>query len=1002
MAEQTAVRKEKKRSKEDTIQIWSQKLLSKLSLTKAPDHQIIEVPLPAGAGGTESLNGCITTPPPAAVTAATASHPHLGNDPALPQSEQPVPKSPTNSHWSPTDRHRASKPTLNQTPQQGPAEDGRATQNGDEARTLQSTHSREKEKGKAIAQGTNDAGLPSINVPVSANIPTAQCDLNAPARHAYPVKNIPYSKTFTVRLSKVENLYIDRREEIAPATNDRWKNEIQGKLDKDLKELNKAKFGARDNILSFAQLYMVGIKHKETLAVEPTIIITCGTMGSKKWITQELGNLKLHYLDDFGCPWRVRYKPKPASWAASPPDETPSTPSGTNGYDIPNLQGVYVERNVKPGVSGLKLRFDVLQDGITQHRYATLGGIISINEATLLMTTAHPFLVGLDGGIGSLASDDMEASTSESDSDSQSDAEIAEPPSFPRASLPFNQMRYSMLWTSELRARVAYSFLGRIFSPNAGNAVKLRWPSSSDWALFQVRERYLLSKSQMSPRFSSFIPEDRLTPGEVKIIDAVDALSAGFLTQTAASLYTAKAVVHVREIMLSGVLSNGASGAWVVRGSEVCGYVVAVTGSGKSCFMVPMYCAFEEIEAATGAKPKLGVEQLDTLDEEVIGASFDIEMESTSDDYRPADSSRSFKKAPRWKKPTSAPATESSEAPWMRAFTREPVTRKPLTWRSDTWGSDTWSPDTWEPASVPRLERRGYGRFTVLNREAGLQSASRSHADSRDPHETEMIDLTEVADTAIESLPIARVDERSKPTIPKSRQEDVVDNRVYATNWSTRKKYRNFLVILTLTFITTLASTVVAPGVPLIMHEFGANNVLGAFVVSIFVLGQVTGPHLIAPLSDSYGRLIVYHFGNLSFIIWNLACALAPNVGALLIFRFFAGSAAAGPLIIGRSSVEDMFSTENRDHKMRLLGHTTNVILTHRDIPLVLISIVSMLGPCIGPVFGGYLVEKEGWRWAFWLLTIAVRRFLLSLPDSLLINTGIGRSSHHYGYGCHV
>ena len=218
------------------------------------------------------------------------------------------------------------------------------------------------------------------------------------------------------------------------------------------------------------------------------------------------------------------------------------------------------------------------------------------------------------------------------------------------------------------------------------------------------------------------------------------------------------------------------------------------------------------------------------------------------------------------------------------------------------------------------------------------------------------------------------MDERSTPIIPKSRQEDVVDNRKQATHWSTRKKARNFLAILTLTFITTLASTVAAPGVPSIMHEFGINNVLGAFVVSIFVLGQISGPLLVAPLSESYGRLVIYHYGNLGFIIWNVACALAPNAGALLIFRFFAGCAAAGPLTIGRNSVEDMFSTENKDYGLRLLDPTANDFLAHKEIPLVFLSIASMLGPCIGPIFGGYLVEREGWRWAFWLLTVAVRQ----------------------------
>ena len=927
---------EETRSKEDTLHIWYRKLLSRLASLKVPNHKITEVPLPADAGGTESLNGCITTPPP--VTAAIASDRHPGNETSPSQFEQPIPKGPTNSHPSPIDWHRASQPTLDQSPQQGPAEDDGATQNGDEAHTLQSPHPRRKEKGKAIANVKNDAGLSSINVSVSANVATA---------HAYPVE-IPYSKTFTERLSKVENLYIDKSAIIAEAINKRWKNEIQRKLDKDLQDLIKAKFGVKDNILSTTQLYMVGIKHKETLAVKPTIIITCGTMESKVWIAGELGNLQLHYLDEFSCPWRVRYKRKPPSWTASPPDRPPSISFATNGHDILNLEGVYVEQNIKPGVSGLKLRFDVLQDGVTQHRYATLGGIISINELNLLMTTAHPFLAELDSGNGPLVSDDMEASMSDSESDYQSDAEVAEPPNFPTTSLPFDQMRYSRLWTSEQRSRVAYSFLGRTYLSN--DAVKVQWPSSSDWALFQIRERSLLSRSQISSQFSSFIPEDRLTPGEVKIIDTVDALSAGFLTQTTASFHTAKAVMHVREILLSGVLSNGASGAWVVRGSDVCGYVVAATGSGKSCFMVPMYCAFEEIEAAFGAKPKLEVELVDHSEEEVVVSSYESAMESTSEDHRPAGSTRSSYETPLSTNPTSALATESSRVPWSHSLPKK-------------------------VASIVRKGRRRNEQLPLVAREARLQFVSRVQTNSPNSYATETAAMEAVSDTAFELSSVSREDERSMPIVPRSRQEDNLDDRKEATLWPTRRKFENLLVILALTFIYTLASTIVAPGVPSIMHEFDVNNVLGAFVVSIFVLGQITGPLLLAPLSESFGRLPVYHLSNCSFIIWNVACGLAPNTGALLIFRFFAGCAAAGPLAIGRSSVEDMFSKKKKDSGLRLVVPTANGLLVHRERPLVLLSIASMLGPCIGPILGGYLVEKKGWRWTFWLLAIAVRQF---------------------------
>ncbi|WP_407582193.1 MFS transporter, partial [Escherichia coli] len=29
------------------------------------------------------------------------------------------------------------------------------------------------------------------------------------------------------------------------------------------------------------------------------------------------------------------------------------------------------------------------------------------------------------------------------------------------------------------------------------------------------------------------------------------------------------------------------------------------------------------------------------------------------------------------------------------------------------------------------------------------------------------------------------------------------------------------------------------------------------------------------------------------------------------------------------------------------------------------------MAPCLGPIAGGYLGEAAGWRWIFWVLTIA-------------------------------
>ena len=47
-----------------------------------------------------------------------------------------------------------------------------------------------------------------------------------------------------------------------------------------------------------------------------------------------------------------------------------------------------------------------------------------------------------------------------------------------------------------------------------------------------------------------------------------------------------------------------------------------------------------------------------------------------------------------------------------------------------------------------------------------------------------------------------------------------------------------------------------APGVPNLMAEFRSTNIeLGTFVVSIYVLGFASGPMVLAPLSELYGRM---------------------------------------------------------------------------------------------------------------------------------------------------
>lgn len=174
-------------------------------------------------------------------------------------------------------------------------------------------------------------------------------------------------------------------------------------------------------------------------------------------------------------------------------------------------------------------------------------------------------------------------------------------------------------------------------------------------------------------------------------------------------------------------------------------------------------------------------------------------------------------------------------------------------------------------------------------------------------------------------------------------------------NWPHKLKLINVVFVSTWTFLTPLASSMVAPGIINILGDFHSTSVtLASFIVSIFILGYAIGPLVVAPMSEIYGRLPIYHALNTLFVIWTLACAFAPSLSSLLVFRFFQGVAGVTPLTIGSGTIADLIPSEQRGKFMSFY------------------SIGPLLGPVIGPIAGAFLNQAEGWRWIFRVLAIAV------------------------------
>ncbi|KAK3302733.1 major facilitator superfamily domain-containing protein [Chaetomium strumarium] len=172
-------------------------------------------------------------------------------------------------------------------------------------------------------------------------------------------------------------------------------------------------------------------------------------------------------------------------------------------------------------------------------------------------------------------------------------------------------------------------------------------------------------------------------------------------------------------------------------------------------------------------------------------------------------------------------------------------------------------------------------------------------------------------------------------------------------NFAKRKKWLIVGLLSVITLLTPFASSILAPGIGTVNNEFhNTNSIVGTMTVSIYLLGYVVGPLFLAPLSELYGRRPVLSIANWFFCLWQIGCALAPNISALIVFRFFAGVGGSGVLTLGAGVIADVFRADERGFAFGIY------------------TLGPLLGPTAGPIIGSFVSQSIGWRWDFWIVFI--------------------------------
>ncbi|KAL7951718.1 major facilitator superfamily domain-containing protein [Trichoderma barbatum] len=218
--------------------------------------------------------------------------------------------------------------------------------------------------------------------------------------------------------------------------------------------------------------------------------------------------------------------------------------------------------------------------------------------------------------------------------------------------------------------------------------------------------------------------------------------------------------------------------------------------------------------------------------------------------------------------------------------------------------------------------------------------------------------------------------EKSADTTPSTLNSETSDpeqiwlgSKHNPLNWPQSKKYQAIGLISFQAFISPLASSIMAPGLPEIAENYNIkSDTVLALTLTIYLLAWALGPLVFAPLSEMYGRRWVINISSVIFTAFSIGCIFATSTGELTAFRFLAGIGASTPISIAGAVIADLFILEERAPASAIYG------------------LGLLIGPPIGPIMGGYLAQTVGVRYGF-VLTAALGVTSLVLSVLLLPET---------------
>ncbi|MDH2236507.1 multidrug effflux MFS transporter [Pigmentiphaga sp. GD03639] len=161
------------------------------------------------------------------------------------------------------------------------------------------------------------------------------------------------------------------------------------------------------------------------------------------------------------------------------------------------------------------------------------------------------------------------------------------------------------------------------------------------------------------------------------------------------------------------------------------------------------------------------------------------------------------------------------------------------------------------------------------------------------------------------------------------------------------------LLLASLSALPALSTDMALPALAAIGLDLHVPPSSAALTLSLFLAGFAIAPLAYGPLADRYGRRPIVLFGGVLFSLASAACALAPSLASLLVFRVLQGVGAGAGSVMALTIVRDLFQ-----------GHIARARLSY-------VASMRIVAPMIAPTLGSWVMYFAGWRSIYGVMALA-------------------------------